>query len=81
VLETIIWATSTVLTFLIIARALASWFIRNPYNPVMEFLIGTTEPILGPIRSVMPRGMMFDFSPIIAIIIIRVISEILLNNV
>lgn len=76
----IIWATSTVLIVLIFARAILSWFIRDPYNPLMEFLITVTEPILGPIRSIMPRGMMIDFSPWIAAILIQVVAQILIKQ-
>jgi YggT family protein len=80
VLVDIIWATSTVLIVLIFARAILSWFIRDPYNPLMEFLITVTEPILGPIRSIMPRGMMIDFSPWIAAILIQVVAQILIKQ-
>jgi YggT family protein len=38
-----------------------------------------TEPILAPIRSIMPR-MMFDFSPIIAILVLQAISRVLASN-
>jgi len=80
-MRSIIQATATVLIVAIIARALLSWFIRDPRNPLMDFLITITEPILAPIRSVMPRGLMIDLSPIIAIILIQVLTRVLLSNV
>ena len=79
-MRSIIQATATVLIVAIIARALLSWFIRDPRNPLMDFLITITEPILAPIRSVMPRGLMIDLSPIIAIILIQVLTRVLLSN-
>ena len=51
---------------LIIARVLASWIVRNPYNRVYHFLITITEPVLGLIRRILPPLMGLDLSPIIA---------------
>jgi YggT family protein len=81
VIATIIWATATVLTIAIIARALLSWFPNvSRANPIVDFVFSITEPVLAPIRSVMPRGMMIDFSPMIAIILIQAIARVLLSN-
>jgi YggT family protein len=72
----IIDATILVLTIAIIGRALISWIPNlDPRNPLVEFLVTVTEPILAPIRSVMPRGIMFDFSPIIAIFLLQLIGR------
>jgi YggT family protein len=72
----IIDATILVLTIAIIGRALISWIPNlDPRNPIVEFLVTVTEPILAPIRSVMPRGIMFDFSPIIAIFLLQLIGR------
>ena len=76
----LIETTALVLTLAIIARAILSWFMRDPRNPIWEFLTAITDPILNPIRSVMPRGIMIDFSPLIAIILIQVIKGILVSN-
>jgi YggT family protein len=72
VLAQIIDATILVLTLLIIARALLSWFPNIDYrNPVVEFLVTVTEPILAPIRAVMPRLGLFDLTPMIAILLLN----------
>ena len=74
----IIWATGTVLTISIIVRALLSWFPNlDRRNPLVDFVFTITEPVLAPIRSVMPKGMMIDFSPMIAIVLIQAISRVL----
>jgi YggT family protein len=58
-------------TWLIIIRALASWFAPDPYNPLFQFLVRVTEPVLGYIRRVIPFRMgMMDLSPIIALLAI-----------
>jgi len=62
----------TVLYWLILIRALISWVNPDPYNPVVQFLNKTTEPILYPIRKMLPvqLGIGIDISPIIAFLII-----------
>ncbi|HLF77023.1 MAG TPA: YggT family protein [Dehalococcoidia bacterium] len=76
----IVQATILVLTFLIIARALLSWFPNlDPSNPAVEFLITVTEPILAPIRAVMPRLGFLDLTPMVAIILLQVIGRVLVN--
>ena len=65
----------TVLTFAIIGRALLSWFDPHYSNPISGFLFEVTEPILRPIRSLLPGGMMIDFSPFIAIVILNILRS------
>ena len=64
-----------VLSLAVLGRALLSWFDPIGRNPLSRFLIDVTEPILRPIRSLMPAGMMLDFSPIIAILLIQLIQR------
>ncbi|HEX7588772.1 MAG TPA: YggT family protein, partial [Anaerolineae bacterium] len=44
----------TILGFAIIARALLSWVSIDPYNPLVQILYQITEPILAPLRRVIP---------------------------
>jgi YggT family protein len=82
VIAQIIQATVLVLTIAIIGRALLSWFPNiNPANPAVEFLVTITEPILAPIRSIMPRMGFIDLTPMIAIILLQVIGQILISGV
>jgi YggT family protein len=66
-----------VFVLLIFARAIISWFRMSPYNPIVQFLYTMTEPILAPVRKLMPQGMMVDFSPMVVIIIIVVLRQLL----
>ncbi len=59
----------TVLYWLILVRALISWVNPDPFNPVVQFLTRATEPILQPIRRILPP-MGIDISPIIAFLAI-----------
>ena len=60
--------------FIIIIRALISWFSPDPYNPLYQFLIRITEPALEKIRRFLPR-MSIDISPFILIIILNVLRN------
>ena len=70
-----------VMTILIIARALLSRVpnLFDPLGPIAEFLFTVTEPILGPIRSLMPR-MMIDLSPLIAIFLLNAIGRVVAQS-
>ena len=59
----------------LIIRIILSWINVNPYNPISKITYQITEPLLGKIRQyIKPLGM-FDFSPMIAIIILEVIQS------
>ncbi len=63
------------LWFAVLGRAILSWFDPHFGNPISRFLFDVTEPILQPIRSIMPGGMMIDFSPMVAIVIISILQR------
>lgn len=65
-------------SYLILARVLMSWIIQDPNNRFFHFLYSITEPILGPIRRIIP-SMGLDLSPIIAFFILRIIARMLLS--
>jgi len=67
------------ITLLILARVLMSWVNVDPYHPVAQFIYQTTEPLLKPVRDALPPVAGFDFSPIVVLIIIRIIGSILIN--
>ena len=64
----------------IFGRIILSWFPTSPGSPlasVMGFLYSITEPVLGPIRNVLPSIGMFDLSPIVVIIGIQVLMRVI----
>lgn len=61
----------------ILARAILSWVVRDPYHPVTRALDQITEPILQPLRQVIPRLGMIDITPFVAIILLSLIGQIL----
>ena len=57
--------------WVIIIRALISWVSPDPYNPIVQFLTRITEPVLRPLRKLVPTWKLgVDLSPLIAILII-----------
>ena len=59
---------------LIFARVILSW-VASPtsQNPVVQLIRNVTEPILAPIRSILPRTGMFDFSPMLALFALQLL--------
>ena len=67
----------------ILARVILSWLpalgVRiDPYQPIIRFLYQITDPILDPLRRFTTIGMM-DLSPIAALILLRVIRQLLVS--
>ena len=73
-----------VLTGAIIVRVLFSWFAMgggNAGGPVVRLLDDITEPILAPMRRVIPTLGMIDISPIIAILLIQFLTTLILGQI
>ena len=65
------------LVFIIFLRAILTWFPISPNNPVVVFLNYITEPILSPLRRVIPRVGMVDITPMVAIILLIIIARLI----
>ncbi len=64
--------------FILLARVLLSWFPdidRN--NSIVQFLFDVTEPVLQPIRQLLPPTSGIDFSPLIVFLGISVLMAFL----
>lgn len=66
-----------ILTFAIFMRAILSWFMISRYNLLIILLDDVTEPILSPLRRIIPRLGMFDITPLVAIGILYLVPFIL----
>jgi len=68
----------TIYLWIIVIRAVLSWVNPDPYNPIVRFLVQVTEPVLAPIRRLIPlRGMGIDLSPMIVLIAIVFLQQFL----
>ena len=76
ILFNIIRLLCEILTFVIFFRAILSWFSTRP-NTLTLILDRITEPILAPLRRIIPRAGMFDFTPLVAIILLQLIARLL----
>ena len=82
VLKVAIYYFLQVVTYLIFGRAMLSWLIKDPRNPIMMVLVTITEPILSPIRNFLFKykigGNMVDFSPLAALLLVQMLMAIVL---
>ncbi|MEO5378104.1 MAG: YggT family protein [Magnetococcus sp. DMHC-6] len=65
-LNTILQFVLGIYSWFILARVILSWVNPDPYNPVVNFLFRATEPVLAPLRRLIPGMGGMDFSPILA---------------
>ncbi len=64
----------------LLARIILSWFPNvDRSNPIIQLLFDITEPVLKPIRDMLPPGGMFDFSPLIVFLVIQVLTTVIRN--
>jgi YggT family protein len=62
-------------TLLIFVRVIFSWVIVSHSNRWMRWLVNVTEPLLGPLRRLIPLLGGFDISPIVALLIISLLQR------
>lgn len=65
--------------FVLIARALISWFRPDPYNPLVRTLYNVTEPVLEPVRRIIPPLGGLDLSILIVLIGLQLLSGFLFS--
>lgn len=73
----LIYFLCQLLSMAIFGRAILSWFPMGYNNPIIKFLVNITEPVLAPLRRVIPRIGMIDITPMIAIILLQAIAGII----
>ncbi|MFC2015107.1 YggT family protein [Chloroflexota bacterium] len=66
-----------ILSLVIIIRSLLSWFTVSLSNPFIILLNEVSNPILRPVRRIVPRLAMFDIAPMVAIVILYFIPVII----
>ena len=69
---------STVLYIALLIRVFSSWFNVGPTSPffqIINIVYQVTEPILAPIRRVLPRLGMLDLSPMVALLLLTFIRS------
>ena len=77
-ISTFIRILAQILWVALLARVILSWFNideSSPFYPIANVAHQITEPILAPIRRMLPKSGMFDFSPIVAFILIIMVRN------
>ena len=68
--QAIVGGLALVLWLMIFGRIILSWFDPTNRSPVAAFLVQMTEPILAPVRRLLPQTGMLDFSPLIVLLVL-----------
>ena len=68
-------------SLIVLVAVILSW-VQLPYdNPIAQFVNSLTEPLLGPIRSVLPEMGGLDFSPIILLVGLQMLRGLLMGAI
>ena len=65
----------TILIFAIFGRALLSWFPIDRNGPVVQAINAITDPILNPLRRIVPMIGMVDITPMVAIFVLYILQR------
>ncbi|MBI4336447.1 MAG: YggT family protein [Chloroflexi bacterium] len=76
-LGTFIQVFITVMWAAILVRSIMSWFPGMQNTPVFHLVYQVTEPMLAPLRRILPRTGLIDLSPLVAILLLLLIQELL----
>lgn len=76
----IVSAVVQAVVLLIIARAVGSFFVRDWSRGIPRFLWDVTEPILSPVRRVLPSFGGMDFSPLVVILALQFIGGLVASS-
>ena len=80
-LAVVIGVAIEILWWLIVIRALLSWVNPDPYNPIVQFIERTTEPVLSPFRRLIPTYRLgIDLSPIFALLFLYFLKVFLIQT-
>ena len=78
-LRTFISMLFQILSLAIFVRVLLSWIDPQGNMRITQVMRDLTEPILAPIRNLLPNVMMIDFSPFIAMLLLQMLGRLILQ--
>jgi YggT family protein len=76
ILAQVINMIANIYVWIVIASILLSYFV-DPYHPIRQGVDNLVRPLLDPLRKVVPPVGMLDFSPLVLIILIQIVSRLL----
>lgn len=63
--------------FVVFVSVALSWLRLSPYNPVVRITSALTEPVLGPMRRVIPPLGGFDITPLVLLLVIQLAKRLI----
>jgi len=75
---TFVNVATQVITLLVLAHVILSYFM-SPFHPIRQMVDRLVEPMLAPIRRIIPQAGMLDFSPLVLLILVQVIQRLLIS--
>jgi len=77
ILNSLIWFVM----LMVIARVIMSWVNADPYNPIVRFIISSTDPLLIPLQRKLPlRVGAIDFTPVVFLILLTFLQAFLVQT-
>lgn len=78
ILFSLIFLVLQLFQLILLARVLISWFPNlDTSNPIIQFLYDITEPVLRPVRNLLPNTGMVDFSPLVVFLGITLLMQVI----
>lgn len=75
IIDTIFW----LLDLAILLRVLFSWINADLFNPLVRFIYQVTEPLLAPLRRIIPPFGGLDVTPVVALLILDLVRRLLVT--
>jgi YggT family protein len=66
-----------VYSLIVLAAVILSWLNLPPENPFVRFVTAATEPVLAPLRRVLPDLGGIDLSPMVLLLVLNVLRRVL----
>jgi YggT family protein len=78
VIAFILQALAIVAWLIVLGRVLMGWLDPTYSRPLGQFLFSITEPILAPVRRVLPETGMLDLSPLVVLVVLSVVIRLVI---
>ncbi|HMB00857.1 MAG TPA: YggT family protein [Spirochaetota bacterium] len=77
----LLYTLLSIYEIILIIRVVMSWVHPDPYHPFVQWIIKLTEPVLAPVRSLLPSNSIgIDFSPLLVFLLIHLIKIFFLSG-
>jgi YggT family protein len=73
--QALVGGIALVFWLLIFGRIILSWFDPSNRSAIAGFLFQVTEPLLAPVRRVLPQAGMFDFAPLVVLLVLGAVMR------